>query len=69
MENLINEMDFDLLRQQKETLIRLTNSNIITYAECEDIEGIISIIDKIQDFAVDEMGIDENIVFNFDNEK
>lgn len=53
------DMDWELLREQKEVLIHLDlgkNKNKL-------IEGIISVIDAIQDQAVDENAVPEKVVF------
>jgi hypothetical protein len=50
----INKIDWKLLQQQKAWLL---------YKDEEYADGIINIIDSIQDYAVDELGIDEDLVF------
>jgi hypothetical protein len=58
------DMDFELLRQQKQELINVTykNDGLNTM-----LEGILSIIDAIQDSAVDNNGIDAKLVFGEDD--
>lgn len=51
----IKNIDWELLREQKEWL--LNNGS-------DEAMGIAHLIDAIQDYAADELGIDENIVFN-----
>jgi len=71
MENPIEGIDWNLLRKQKLMLINLMNEFSLTYfnnQEREELgEGLINLINSIQDYAVDELGIDENIVFKLDN--
>lgn len=68
MENFINKIDWALLREQKETLNNLYNSDKLSFIENLHIKGIIKLIDSIQDYAVDEICINEKEVFNLNNE-
>lgn len=67
MEYFIKEIDFDLLKKQKSKLLDIIR-------DCDNIEtvdlmeGLITLIDKIQDIAVDDYGYIENEVFDLDNE-
>lgn len=58
----INDIDWDLLRDQKNTIVGLASSpfNIVSLL---NLDGIIHLIDSIQDYAVDVAGIDNEIVF------
>jgi hypothetical protein len=47
-------MDWALLRKQKQWLME---------RECEEADGILNLIDTLQDYAIDEMGVDEYVVF------
>jgi hypothetical protein len=47
-------MDWRLLRKQKQWLME---------QHCEEAEGILNLIDTLQDYAIDEMGVDEYVVF------
>ena len=50
-------LDFELLKEQKKELLRLaTDGNVI-------LEGLVTLINEIQDQAVDENGLDEIDVF------
>jgi len=51
------DIDFELLKKQKHDLLKLAN-------KYQSIWGIVHLIDEIQDQAVDECGIDEDMVFN-----
>lgn len=68
MENFINKIDWALLREQKETLNNLYNLDKLSFIENLHIKGIIKLIDSIQDYAVDEICINEKEVFNLNNE-
>lgn len=52
----IKKIDWGLLREQKDWLL---NQHI-----SDEAVGLLELIDNLQDYAVDELGIDENIVFN-----
>lgn len=50
----IKYIDWPLLRKQKQWLMA---------QECEEAEGILTLIDTLQDYAIDEMGVNEYVVF------
>jgi len=58
----IQKMDWKLLREQKTQLLEDAENNNL------DCYGIISVLDALQDYAVDECGIDEDLVFNLNSE-
>ena len=67
------KMDWELLKKQKQDLMKA-----MTIVVCNDapnsiildsLEGILNLIDAMQDFAVDAMGVDEDIVFDLDKEE
>jgi hypothetical protein len=61
MKNFLESLDFNLLRNQKLALLELKgNEN-----QMEAVSGIVGLIDKIQDIAVDEYGYEESEVFFF----
>ena len=51
------------LRSQKLTLIKLVNSNRVTPLEREHLDGILSLLDAVQDYAVDSDGVPSQTVF------
>lgn len=59
----IEKIDWASLKEQKEMLVVLSNHNLGEIVS-DHLDGIISLIDSIQDYAVDEMGLNENKVFN-----
>lgn len=67
MEDFINNIDWDLLRKQKASLIELCDK-IDSVNTLEHVEGIINLINKLQDIAVDKLGIDEDVVFELTEE-
>ncbi len=71
MENPIKKIDFTELRTQKTSLlatIDFLEKNKVPQLP-EDLNGILALIDAIQDYAVDEIGIPEMHVFNFEQEE
>jgi hypothetical protein len=70
----IKNIDLDMLREQKAKLLTLQhrvdadNRYVCRPEEFDAIEGIINIIDHIQDSAVEQYGLDEAEVFKFSNE-
>jgi hypothetical protein len=63
MKNPIEEIDWELLKEQKKTLL-----NKMIYEEdgktMDHLNGLINLIDSIQDYAVVYLCIDENKVFD-----
>jgi hypothetical protein len=62
-EEIILGIDFPLLKEQKKSLLKLIE-DIDNVPLLEHIEGIIVLIDEIQDSAVDYYGKDEDEVFD-----
>jgi len=71
----IKGIDLDLLREQKEVLLKLqwrsdsSGTNIVNSKEFLALEGIVNLIDHIQDEAVEQHSLDENEVFNLNKEE
>jgi len=59
----LSKIDWELLKCQKQELINMTYDTGLTNVQAEAIDGITTLLDSIQDFAVDVMGIDEETVF------
>ena len=60
-----SRINFDLLREQKQDLLNILDNenNGITQEQTISLEGVISFIDSIQDYAVDDLGYDAEKVF------
>jgi len=58
----VRDINWELLRKQKLTLFNLIQE-IDNVEQVEHLEGIIYLIDAVQDEAVDNEGTDEDIVF------
>lgn len=59
-------IDFPLLAKQKNTLIKCANAGLqngLTKEEIGHIDGIVYVLDDIQDYAVNTLGLDESVVF------
>ena len=61
---LIEDIDWSFLRKQKRWLLRLASRP--SAAIPEEAYGIFNLLDAIQDFAVDVMGVSEKEVFDFE---
>jgi hypothetical protein len=71
MENPINNIDWSELRNQKSSLlavIQYYEDNKVPFIP-EHLTGILHLIDSIQDYAVDELGVPEIHVFDFELEE
>ena len=66
-DNIYANMDWDKLRKQKITLYRLLDENCDNDITKADLDGVIGMIDTIQDHAVDVCGISEDKVFGIDD--
>lgn len=70
----IKKIDLNLLRDQKKVISELqwkTDKNgepLVSSKDFQTLEGIINLIDHIQDQAVEQHNLDENQVFNFTEE-
>lgn len=58
----ITRIDWILLRQQKAHINSIKRANL-TDLQVESLEGILNLIDAIQDYAIDAMGLSEEEVF------
>jgi hypothetical protein len=69
---LISRIDFSTLRTQKKTLIEIIDDMEKRGVESErvrDLDGILNLIDCIQDFATDVMGLNPIDVYDFELEE
>ena len=57
----IQSIDWELLRKQKSTLVKFQCNNAN-----DAVDGIINLIDGLQDYAVDMLGLSEMLVFGLD---
>lgn len=67
-DSYVNKMDWSLLREQKQTLLELTSKFEEDSVEYEHLNGIVELIDAMQDFAVIELNVSEEDVFLYDEE-
>lgn len=63
----IQNMDWSILREQKETLLNIINWNKLPLLN-DNLQGIVHILDAIQDYAVDVAGYSETDVYLFDTD-
>lgn len=66
--NPIEKIDFTILKTQKSALLTAMRK-ICNDKESDDLNGIVHLIDAIQDYAVDVMGLNKNDVFDLDIEE
>ena len=64
----INKIGLDELREQKRHLLQIQSDGKISPEQENAIDGILSLIDAIQDYAVDVLGEDKNRVYSFGKE-
>jgi microcompartment protein CcmK/EutM len=57
------KMDWELLRKQKLVLVELRTGSVVTAEQEESLEGILNLIDFIQDQVVDSGQESEAVVF------
>ena len=58
----MQKIDWKLLREQKKVLMHA----VVPSHELDAIEGIVHLIDALQDYASDDMGLGDKLVFNLD---
>lgn len=64
MNNPIENINWPLLKIQKNKLLEVLDKPDITNEQSMALTGILHLIDSIQDYGVDVLKVDENIVFN-----
>ena len=67
-ENFFEECDWELLKHQKLTLLKMFNKHDLSTEEASALDGIINMIDVMQDIAVDVMQKTEEEVFEIVDE-
>jgi hypothetical protein len=65
--SFIENIDWEQLKKQKATLTKVV-FNTQDGEVWDDLEGLLNLIDAIQDYAVDELGVEENVVFDLTEE-
>ena len=65
---IIKKIDWTDLRTQKTLLLQTINNKAVSPMHKEGLEGILALIDALQDYAVDEMDIDPMHVFDYEQE-
>jgi hypothetical protein len=67
-EEFLKDIDWELLDEQKERLLDLSYNHMLK-EYWDSLDGVIHLIDYMQDHAVDVLHIPENIVFNQTNDE
>ena len=65
---IIKKIDWTDLRTQKTLLLQTINNDAVSPEHKEGLEGILALIDALQDYAVDVMDVDPMHVFDFEEE-
>jgi hypothetical protein len=67
----LNCMDMTLLREQKKVLVRMMFEKVgrLTGEEIDTIEGIVNLLDVIQDHAIDNLGYDKYDILDLSREE
>lgn len=65
---IIKKIDWTDLRTQKTLLLQTINNDAVSPEHKEGLEGILALIDALQDYAVDVMDVDPMHVFDFEQE-
>lgn len=68
MTNPLINIDYAKLRNQKESLLKVIDTMEVSDLS-DDLQGILHLIDGIQDYAVDELGKEESVVFNLESDE
>lgn len=69
-DEIIDFIDFEKLKKQKEALLEIMSAVTggVDQKKVDEVQGIVNLIDHIQDYAVDVLGKDEKEVFNLEEE-
>jgi hypothetical protein len=72
-DDIIDFIDFEKLRKQKEKLLSMiedweSSPDKSKQESAKEVMGIVHLVDHIQDYAVDVLGKDEKEVFNLEEE-
>lgn len=62
----LKKIDFTSLRSQKEVFLKVLTR--LADDEHDKLEGILNLVDALQDYAVDVLGVPEMLVFDFEEE-
>jgi hypothetical protein len=64
--NIIEKIDWEELQLQKQTLLEVSEMGCFTEKDYDNFNGLINLIDSLQDYAVDVLKMDQNVVFNLE---
>lgn len=65
---VLDNIDYAKLRVQKQKLLYVADDSELSDETKEELQGIVNLIDSLQDYAVDVMGKPESEVFNLNQE-
>ena len=64
----IQNVDWELLREQKQTMLDMISGEEETICTGA-LQGIVNLLDALQDYAADDMGLGDKVVFNLEEEE
>ena len=67
MKTFTETIDWALLRQQKEALLTIPEQ-LINSTQYDALQGVLSLIDHLQDYAVWSEAVTEEVVFNMNTD-
>jgi len=65
---ILDNINYAKLKEQKKSLIYVEDDSDLTPRTRDDLQGIIALLDSIQDYAVDVLGKSEDDVFDFEED-
>lgn len=69
-ENVLNKIDWAELREQKTSLLNTINAEEVDYpTTIQHLEGLVVLINELQDYAVNTLGYDEMYIYDLDVEE
>jgi hypothetical protein len=68
MPEFMKNIDWELLKKQKMSLLEIQEMTCFTKEDQENMTGIVNLLDALQDYAVDVVGLSEKQVFNLSNQ-
>lgn len=69
MGNPIENIDWGELKKQKQTLLTILDYNRLDKEDNDNLNGLVHLIDSVQDYATDVMKLDEKMVMDVNSEE
>jgi hypothetical protein len=65
--DFVRDIDWIAFQSQRDTLRQI--KNFISFEQAEDVDAILNLLDAMEDYAIDVLGIDESEVLNKENDE